>query len=147
MTAARILSRKQRDTITIKSSAKISEAIDLLSQNNIGAVVVSDDGRTVAGILSERDIVHGFRRSGAALLETNVRDIMTTSIQTCTMADPLRNLLAVMTERRVRHLPVVEDNELVGIVSIGDVVKLRLDDLVLEAEALRGYITGAEYRA
>ena len=142
MTAARILSRKQRDTITIKSGAKISEAINLLSENNIGAVVVSDDGRTVSGILSERDIVHGFRRSGAALLDMKVADI-----RTCTMTDSLHNLLAVMTERRVRHLPVLEDNQLVGIVSIGDVVKLRLDDLVMEAEALRGYITGAEYRA
>jgi CBS domain-containing protein len=143
MTAARILSRKDAQTITIKSAAKISEAIDLLSENNIGAVIVCDDGRTVAGILSERDIVHGFQRSGASLLDAQVADIMTRNILTCTLSDTLRNLLAIMTERRVRHLPVIEDGQLVGIVSIGDVVKLRLDDLVSEAEALRGYITGA----
>ena len=143
MTAARILSRKDSGTITIKSGATISEAIDLLSENNIGAVIVSDDGQTVSGILSERDIVHGFKRSGASLLEIRVSDIMTRNILTCVLADPLRNLLAIMTERRVRHLPVVEDDRLVGIVSIGDVVKIRLDDLVTEAEALRGYITGA----
>ena len=143
MTAARILSRKDSGTITIKSGAKISEAIDLLSDNNIGAVIVSDDGHTVAGILSERDIVHGFQRSGASLLETQVSDVMTTDIQTCTPSDTLRNLLAIMTERRVRHLPVIEDDRLAGIVSIGDVVKIRLDDLVTEAEALRGYISGA----
>ena len=143
MTAARILSRKGAGTLTIESGAKISQAIDLLSANNVGALIVSDDGTTVAGILSERDIVHGFKRSGASLLETRVGDIMTTDIQTCAPSETLRNMLARMTERRFRHLPVVEDERLVGIVSIGDVVKLRLDDLVAEAEALRGYITGA----
>ena len=143
MTAARILSRKDSGTITIKSNANISKAIDLLSEKNIGAVIVSDDGHIVAGILSERDIIHGLKRAGTALLESKVGDIMTTKIQTCAPSDTLRNLLAIMTERRVRHLPVMEDNHLVGIVSIGDVVKMRLDDLVTEAEALRGYITGA----
>jgi CBS domain-containing protein len=143
MTAARILSRKDSGTITIKPGAKISEAIGLLSENNIGAVIVSDDGHTVAGILSERDIIHGFQRAGASLLETQVGDLMTTDIQTCMPSDTLRNLLAIMTERRVRHLPVIEDGRLAGIVSIGDVVKMRLDDLVTEAEALRGYISGA----
>ena len=143
MTAARILSRKEGETVTIKSSATVSQAINILSENNIGAVVVSDDGYTVSGILSERDIVRELNRSGASLLETGVADIMTTKILTCTLTDSLRNLLAIMTERRVRHLPVVEDNRMVGIVSIGDVVKMRLDDLVSEAESLRGYITGA----
>ncbi len=142
MTAARILSRKDTGTITIKSSAKISQAIDLLSENNIGAVIVSDDGHTVSGILSERDIVHGFKRSGASLLDTRVGDIMTTNVRTCALTDTLGNLLAIMTEGRFRHLPVMEDNRLAGIVSIGDVVKMRLDDLVTEAEALRGYISG-----
>ena len=85
MTAARILSRKDTGTITIKSSAKISQAIDLLSENNIGAVIVSDDGHTVSGILSERDIVHGFSRSGASLLETTVGNIMTTNVKTCSL--------------------------------------------------------------
>ena len=79
MTAARILSRKDGETVTIKSNATISQAIDILSENNIGAVVVSDDGHTVSGILSERDIVHGLKRSGASLLETGVADIMTTN--------------------------------------------------------------------
>ena len=143
MTAARILSRKEGETVTIKSSATITEAIDLLSEHNIGAIVVSDDGHTVSGILSERDIVRELKRSGASLLETGVADIMTTKILTCTLDDSLRNMLALMTERRVRHLPVVENNRMVGIVSIGDVVKMRLDDLVSEAESLRGYITGA----
>ncbi len=143
MTAARILSRKDTGTITIKSSAKISQAINVLSENNIGAVIVSDDGHSVSGILSERDIVHGLSQSGASLLETMVGNIMTTNVQTCSLTDTLGNLLAIMTERRFRHLPVIEDNRLVGIVSIGDVVKLRLDDLVTEAEALRGYIAGA----
>ena len=142
MTAARILSRKDTGTITIKSSAKISQAINVLSENNIGAVIVSDDGHSVSGILSERDIVHGLSRSGASLLETMVGNIMTTNVQTCSLTDTLGNLLAIMTERRFRHLPVIEDNRLVGIVSIGDVVKMRLDDLVTEAEALRGYISG-----
>ena len=142
MTAARILSRKDTGTITIKASAKISQAINVLSENNIGAVIVSDDAHSVSGILSERDIVHGLSRSGASLLETRVGDIMTANVQTCALTDTLGNLLATMTEGRFRHLPVIEDNRLVGIVSIGDVVKMRLDDLVTEAEALRGYISG-----
>lgn len=143
MTAARILSRKGAGTITIKSGEKISQAIECLADNNIGAVIVSDDGQNVSGILSERDIVRGLKLSGAAFLDSRVADIMTTDMQSCAPSDTLRNLLAIMTERRVRHLPVMENNRLVGIVSIGDVVKLRLDDLVMEAEALRGYITGA----
>lgn len=142
MTAASILSRKGGGTVTIKRNASISEAIALLSEKNIGAVVVSDDDVTVLGILSERDIVRGLNASGAALLDTPVADLMTREIRTCAPADTLRHLLAVMTERRFRHLPVVEGGKLVGIVSIGDVVKMRLDDLVAEAEALRGYITG-----
>ena len=143
MTAARILARKGAETVTIEAEAKISQAIDLLSANNIGTLIVSNDGNSTAGILSERDIIHGLQRSGASLLEARVGDIMTTDLQICTPSDTLGILLARMTERRIRHLPVIEDDRLVGIVSIGDVVKLRLDDLVAEGEALRGYITGA----
>tara|TARA_R110000787_G_scaffold20785_31_gene61793 strand:+ start:3457 stop:3891 length:435 start_codon:yes stop_codon:yes gene_type:complete len=142
MTAARILKNKATETITIAATATIGEAVDILSRNNIGALVVSDDGKTIAGILSERDIIHGLQERGAALLDCLVGDCMTQEVQTCAPSATTNNLLARMTELRLRHLPVVgEDGQLVGIVSIGDVVKIRLDDLVSEVNALHGYIT------
>ena len=142
MTAARILKNKATQTITIASDATIGEAVDVLSRNNIGAVVVSDDGKTIAGILSERDVIHGLKERGASLLDCAVGDCMTQEVHTCTPSATTRNLLARMTELRLRHLPVVDDTgQLLGIVSIGDVVKIRLDDLMGEVNALHGYIT------
>ena len=141
MTAAIIVSRKQTGTVTVKSEATVAEAIDLLSRHNIGALIVSDDEDTVAGILSERDVIHGLSRSGPSLLEHRVGDVMTRDVRTCTPAESTRNMLGLMTELRVRHLPVMDDGRLVGIVSIGDVVKLRLDNLIAEAEAMQNYIS------
>lgn len=142
MTAARILKNKATQTITIASGATIEEAVDVLSRNNIGALVVSDDGKTISGILSERDVIHGLKERGASLLDCAVGDCMTQEVHTCTPSATTRNLLARMTELRLRHLPVVDDTgQLLGIVSIGDVVKIRLDDLMGEVNALHGYIT------
>jgi len=141
MTVARIIHQKGPATVNIRSDAPLAEAIQLLSQNNIGALVVSEDGFSVAGILSERDIIRGLSKSGAAFLEQPVRELMTSEVKTCSPQDTTMNLLARMTEQRIRHMPVVEDGRLAGIVSIGDVVKLRLDDLATDVESMRDYIT------
>lgn len=142
MTAARILARKTSQTVTIRSDATIAEAIKVLSEKNIGALIVCDDGATVAGILSERDIIRGLGEAGPALLERRIDTLMVKKVQTVSPTDSLHGMLARMTEGRFRHLPVMENGRLTGIVSIGDVVKLRLDDLLVEAEAMRDYIAG-----
>ncbi|PCJ58907.1 MAG: histidine kinase [Rhodospirillaceae bacterium] len=141
MTVARIIKQKGTDTVSVRPDTPLTEAIQLLSKNNIGALVVSEDGFSVAGILSERDIIRGLAKSGAAFLEQPVRTLMTSAVKTCSPQDTTMNLLARMTEQRIRHMPVVEDDHLAGIVSIGDVVKLRLDDLATDVESLRDYIT------
>lgn len=141
MTAARILGRKKAGTVTIRSTATVAQAVETLSENNIGALVVSDDGATVSGIVSERDIIHGLNESGPALLDQRVASIMVRDVQTAPPTESLHRILARMTEGRFRHIPIVEDGRLAGIVSIGDVVKLRLDDLMTEAQAMREYIT------
>jgi len=141
MTVARIIKQKGTDTVSVRPDTPLTEAIQLLSKNNIGALVVSEDGFSVAGILSERDIIRGLAKSGAAFLEQPVRTLMTSAVKTCSPQDTTMNLLARMTEQRIRHMPVVEDGRLAGIVSIGDVVKLRLDDLATDVESMRDYIT------
>jgi len=141
MTVARIIKQKGPATVSVRPDAPLTEAIQLLSQHNIGALVVSDDGISVTGILSERDIICGLAKSGTAFLEQPLRALMTSEVQTCSPQDTTMNLLARMTEQRVRHIPVVEDGRLAGIVSIGDVVKLRLDDLAADVESMRDYIT------
>lgn len=142
MTAARILKQKTSGTITVTPEATVADALELLGEHNIGALVVSEDQKTILGIISERDIVRGLRERGASLLQCLVRDCMTSEVITCSPSSATRNLLSRMTELRLRHLPVLDDDgQLVGMVSIGDVVKLRLDDLSTEVEALHGYIT------
>jgi len=142
MTAARILGRKRTGTITIRSDATVAQAVEILAEKNIGALVVSDNGSKVDGILSERDIIRGLSETGPGLLEHRVAAIMVRDVQTATPADTVHGMLARMTEGRFRHLPVMENGRMVGIVSIGDVVKLRLDDLLVETEAMREYISG-----
>ncbi len=142
MTAARILKNKSRDTVTITTEASVGDAVDLLGQHNIGALVVSDDGKNIQGIISERDIVRRLRDKGTSLLDCTVGECMTVSVKTTLENASARNMLSRMTELRLRHLPVVDDRgSLIGMVSIGDVVKLRLDDLISEVEALHGYIS------
>lgn len=141
MNVETILAGKGRDVLTIAPDATIADAVRMLETRRVGAVVVSADGKAVGGILSERDIVHGLAKYGAVLLERRVGDLMTSDVETCAGGDTDREVLALMTERRFRHLPVVEDGALVGIVSIGDVVKSRLDGIAGEAEAMRDYIS------
>ncbi len=141
MNVETILAGKGRDVATIAPDATIADAVGLLQARRVGAVVVSTDGKTVSGILSERDIVHGLAEHGGALLDRRVDEFMTRDVETCAGRDTDREVLALMTERRFRHLPVVENGALVGIVSIGDVVKSRLDGIANEAEAMRDYIS------
>ena len=141
MNVETILAGKGRDVLTIAPDAVIADAVRLLGARGVGAVVVSADGKIVVGILSERDIVHGLAEHGGALLDRRVDELMTRDVKTCSGRDTDQEVLALMTERRFRHLPVVEDGVLAGIVSIGDVVKSRLDGIAGEAEAMRDYIS------
>ena len=135
-----VIKRKGGDVITVRTDASVTELLSLLSEHRIGAVVVSDDGESVHGIVSERDIVRHLHTDGAALLDAPVGQIMTAEVHTASPEDSLDGLEKMMTERRFRHVPVVVDGKLVAIVSIGDVVKNRIDDLQSERDQLRTYI-------
>jgi CBS domain-containing protein len=135
-----ILRTKGTEVATIRSTASIAEALDELAQWQIGALVVSDDDATVAGILSERDIVRAMPGDGGAVLERSVGDLMTSAVATCEPTTTVEHAMQVMTERRVRHLPVLVDGRLAGIVSIGDVVKSRVGELETEASTLHDYL-------
>lgn len=129
--------------LTVQPDARVAEAARILSENRIGAVVVSADGQTCDGILSERDIVRELGRSGAAVLERPVSDLMTRKVMTCVCGDHVRDVLARMTEGRFRHLPVVDDQgRMLGVVSIGDAVAARLSQLSADRDALQGMIMG-----
>ena len=143
MNVETILKAKGSAVVTIVPSATIAEAVALLARKRIGALVVSVDGRDPLGILSERDIVQGLGARGASLLERQVDEIMTRSVITCSPQDRLADLMALMTERRIRHLPVLNGGRLAGLVSIGDVVKNRLDEIEWETSSLKTYIAGA----
>ena len=112
-----------------------------LTEHGVGALVVSADGERIAGIISERDVMRQIASGGTAALDKRVEEVMVADVITCTRNDTVNHLMTVMTERRVRHLPVVDDGLLIGIVSIGDVVKRRIEETEHEAEALRQYIS------
>ncbi|GAA4286839.1 CBS domain-containing protein [Georgenia daeguensis] len=135
-----VLRRKGDSVVTIRRDATVAELLDLLTEHRIGAVVVSDGEGRVDGIVSERDVVIHLRRATAPPLEEKVGAIMTTEVTTCTPADDIESLARTMTERRVRHLPVLVDGRLAGIVSIGDIVKQRLDELQDERDQLVDYV-------
>lgn len=129
--------------LTIKPDATVKEAIAVLTDHRIGAVVVSSDGRTPEGILSERDIVRQIGKQGPGVLDKPVRDSMTAKVQTCTTGEDALVILERMTQGRFRHLPVVDANgHMLGVVSIGDAVFGRLKELAAEKEALTGMIMG-----
>lgn len=134
-----ILDAKGRDVVTIRPDATIATAVHRLALERVGALVVSEDGIRIAGILSERDIVGALAGEGADLLSTgrHVADLMTRHVVTCGPDDTVKQLMAEMTRRRIRHLPVVEGGRIAGIVSIGDVVKSRLEEVEMEATVLR----------
>src|SRR5438105_2691414 len=143
MNVETILRAKGSAVATIRPDETVGAAVKELISRNVGALVVSEDGETVDGIISERDIVHGLADHGAALLALNVADMMTRRVVTCELADTVDQLIAEMTYRRIRHFPVVQNGRLCGIVSIGDVVKNRLDEVEFEAQSMRSFIAGA----
>jgi len=138
-----ILRNKGRSVAMIHSAATIERAIALLRIKGIGALVVSDDGESVDGIVSERDIVDALALYGGDLLSFQVGEVMTRPAVTCSPDDSVAELMAEMTNRRIRHLPVVSNGTLCGIVSIGDLVKSRLDEIEYEAHSMRSFIAGA----
>lgn len=141
MLISEVLDRKGRGARTVPPDASVRELVAALAEHGVGALVVSPDGGAVAGIVSERDVVRALAAPGDALLDSPVSQIMTSQVRTCTPADTVDGLMVLMTEQRVRHVPVVQDGRLVGIVSIGDVVKQRLDELQSERDHLSAYIS------
>ena len=137
-----ILRAKGAVVVTIRPDATIRELVRGLRDERIGAMVVSEDGRSVLGIISERDVVRGLAELGPRILEAPVADLMTRDVVVCGPRDTVKQVMAEMTRRRVRHLPVVADGVLSGIVSIGDVVKNRLDEMETEANVLREVYLG-----
>jgi CBS domain-containing protein len=136
--------RNKGDTVaTIHQNATVDEAVTLLHQKRVGALVVSDDGEHVDGILSERDIVAALALYSSELLPLRVAEVMTRPVVTCIPEDSVAELMAEMTNRRIRHFPVLRNGKLCGIVSIGDLVKSRLDEIEFEASSLRSFISGA----
>lgn len=140
MRIADVLARKGGTVVTIAPDRTVRELLALLAEHGIGAVVVSGDGTSVAGIVSERDVVRRLHAAGDAVLDGAVSAIMTVDVHTCTPDDTVEGLMETMTARRFRHVPVVVDGELVGIMSIGDVVKRRLEHLQAERDQLTAYI-------
>lgn len=137
-----LTSKPQANIITVRPGAKVEAAVATLAQHRIGALVVSSDGETPQGILSERDIVRELGRQGPKVLAEPVSALMTAKLVTCTREDTADVVLARMTEGRFRHMPVMEGARMVGIISIGDVVKARLSELSMERDALEGMIMG-----
>ena len=135
-----VIRSKGNSVVTIAPSASMAELVSVMADNNIGAVVVSADGRHIAGIISERDIVRGLAGSGAGLLEATVADLMTGDVVVGHLEDRIEDTAHTMTHKRVRHVPIEVDGELAAIVSIGDVVKYRIDQLTDERNHLLGYL-------
>jgi len=132
-----ILRTKGAAVVTIRPDATIGDLVRGLRADRIGAMIVSEDGRSILGIISERDVVRGLAERGSRILEAPVADLMTRDVVSCTPRDTVKQVMAEMTRRRVRHLPVVADGVLCGIVSIGDVVKNRLEEMETETNVLR----------
>lgn len=143
MKVADILEHKGRRVLTTTPEQSIRDTVNLLRSEKIGAVVVCDGDANVVGLVSERDIINGLADHGSAVLELTVKALMASSVLSCKINDNIVDLMATMTEHRVRHIPVIENGELQGIVSIGDVVKNRIAETEQEAELLREYISSA----
>ena len=143
MTVKAILDRKGHDVFTLGPNEKLSEAIRLLAEHRVGALVITNGDNKIVGILSERDIVRVFAKEGAASFDLAVRTAMTPKVKICNENHTVNELMEIMTAGRFRHLPVEKDGLLYGIISIGDVVKRRIEDVEREAEEIRAYIATA----
>lgn len=135
-------SKPKAAIITVQPTSKVGDAARLLAERRIGAVIISDDGDTPLGILSERDIVRDLGRRGAGCLDEKVEALMTRNLISCGPTDSADTVLEKMTAGRFRHMPVMDDGKMVGIISIGDVVAARISELAMEKEALAGMIMG-----
>lgn len=142
MTIATILSGKGHEVISVTAGQSVGEAVAILAERRVGALPVMDGAR-VAGVFSERDVIHAISAHGAAALACSVGEVMTAPAITVSPAEPAIGALSLMTRRRVRHLPVVDKGEVIGVVSIGDLVKYRIDRIEADAEAMRSYIQSA----
>lgn len=131
--------KPSQEVVTIAPEAGVKDLLALLAEHNVGALIVSTDGETVEGIVSERDVVRHLHHDGTVVNNT-VGAIMTAKVETCDRETQLDDLMKVMTDRRIRHVPVVEDDRLVGIVSIGDIVKHRMNQLQFERDQLDNYV-------
>jgi CBS domain-containing protein len=144
MRISEVLRHKGDKVTTIAPQASVQELLDTLAEHNIGAVIVSSDGANIDGIVSERDVVRKLHESGAALLDQQVLTIMTPDVHTCTLDTHIDDLMRLMTQQRIRHVPIVNEGRLAGLVSIGDVVKNRIDELEFERKHLVDYISTAQ---
>ncbi|WP_299660048.1 CBS domain-containing protein [uncultured Ruegeria sp.] len=136
-------SKASSDVMTVEPTATVSQAAGILAEKRIGTVIISEDGgQTASGILSERDIVRELAASGSGCLDKPVSDYMTKQLVTASQQDSVESILSQMTEGRFRHMPVLEDGRLVGIVTLGDAVKAQLAELAMEKDALEGMIMG-----
>ena len=143
MQISQVLRRKGHEVATLDAGESVRTALALLAEHRIGALVVSADGEHIDGILSERDIARGLHEHGAGLLAEPISSVMTPEVHTCSPTASVHELAQTMTDHRVRHVPVVENGRLIGIVSIGDVVKLRVDELQTEHDQLVDYISSS----
>lgn len=143
MLIKQILAAKGGDVVATRPEATVMEVARLLNEKRIGAVVVEDADGRLCGIVSERDIARGLAEHGAALPEMKIAALMTTDVVTCSPEDDVQKLMQTMTAERVRHLPVIQNGRLIGIISIGDVVKHRLEELETETHLLHDYIAGS----
>ena len=143
MTVSQILNAKGRNVITATSDQTMHAVSRLLAEKRIGAVIIVDPKGKIEGIASERDFVRAIAREGAAALDRPVHELMTVNVKTCTPSDTEAELMSLMTEHRIRHLPVVQDGRLIGMISIGDVVKFRMEAIEREAEEMKTYIASA----
>jgi CBS domain-containing protein len=138
-----LASKAIKEVVTVKPDASVREMLGILAEHNVGALVVSSDGKRLEGIVSERDVVRKLPGS-ADLLEAPVSSIMTVDVHTCDGEHPVNDLMQVMTERRIRHVPVVNGGVLVGVISIGDVVKTRMQELEFERDQLDSYVHSSQ---
>ena len=138
-----ILQQKGHEVVSVDPRESVSNVAALLSRRGIGAVLVQDSSGNAIGIISERDIVRGIASSGAKCLSMSAEELMTTGVISCGPRDTIHSIMSLMTERRIRHMPVMSEHRIVGVISIGDIVKYRITEIETEASALRDYISTA----
>jgi CBS domain-containing protein len=143
MKVSEVLKAKGDRVVTVSPEETLAGALETLTREHIGALIVCDQDEKVLGVLSERDIVYGLAKHGAPILSKPVKDVMTSDVNACSPQDTMFRAMSMMTGRRVRHLPILDDGKLSGIISIGDAVKARIEEIEAEAKALREYINSA----